>query len=280
MHLRTTKRGCKSFTASFNIYGGKPMLLFLSDLDNTLIYSYKKDIGKEKFLVETKDGKELSFMTKNSAFMLSELQKKLQFIPVTTRSKDQYDRITFYPHWKPEYALVANGGILLHQGKIVDTWYENSLEYIQETQAQLEHSLTLLSQDLHITLQGRKVDGLFIFAKSSCPSKTIGLLENALDLSLIQVYQNGQKVYVFPKILNKGLAAKRIKEYFHPNYVFAAGDSIFDVPMLKQCDFSFLPKNLEKYWENTTSNQIIAKDDDIFSEIILEHILNTLKTML
>ena len=70
------------------------MILFASDLDNTLIYSYKREIGK-KVLVETMGEKELSFMTENTWRLLKELPPHMMFVPVSTRSEEQYKRICF-----------------------------------------------------------------------------------------------------------------------------------------------------------------------------------------
>ena len=39
------------------------MRIFFTDLDNTLIYSYKRDIGDAKRCVEVYQGREISFMT-------------------------------------------------------------------------------------------------------------------------------------------------------------------------------------------------------------------------
>ena len=39
------------------------MDIFASDLDNTLIYSYKRDIGDNNTLVERYEGREVSYMT-------------------------------------------------------------------------------------------------------------------------------------------------------------------------------------------------------------------------
>ena len=74
------------------------MIYFCSDLDNTLIYSYRHDIGNEKVLVETKEGKELSYMTKVSYELLKQVSQKKELIPLTTRSLEQYSRIDFGNH--------------------------------------------------------------------------------------------------------------------------------------------------------------------------------------
>ena len=42
------------------------MIAFFSDLDNTLIFSYKHDIGKEKRCVEIYQGREVSYITERT----------------------------------------------------------------------------------------------------------------------------------------------------------------------------------------------------------------------
>ena len=42
------------------------MKAFISDLDNTMIFSYKKNIGENNIAVEKKGEKEISFMTSYS----------------------------------------------------------------------------------------------------------------------------------------------------------------------------------------------------------------------
>ena len=43
-------------------FGGS-MAIFFTDLDNTLIYSYRRDIGRDKVCVELYQGREISFVT-------------------------------------------------------------------------------------------------------------------------------------------------------------------------------------------------------------------------
>ena len=91
------------------------MIVFYSDLDNTLIYSYRREIGGKKRCVEVYQGREISFMSEYSYHLLQEISKKALFIPVTTRTMEQYQRIDL-GIGIPEYALVCNGGILLVRG--------------------------------------------------------------------------------------------------------------------------------------------------------------------
>ena len=62
------------------------MYIFNADLDNTLIFSYKHNIGIEKLNVELYQGREISFMTELSFKLLKEVNKKAVFVPTTTRT--------------------------------------------------------------------------------------------------------------------------------------------------------------------------------------------------
>lgn len=250
--------------------------LFCSDLDNTLIYSYKHEIGKEKILVEKKEEKELSYMTKKSAIYLQAVKNKYIFIPITTRSLEQYKRIQFDSNWIPNYALVANGGILLVNGQIEKDWYQETLVQIEHSQEEMERSIALLKKEREVFFEVRKVDGLFVFTKTKNPIQTMEHIKKHLDLEQVSVFTNGQKLYVFPKILNKGNSLNRIKKELKAKCVIAAGDSEFDVPMLKQADIAFIPESLSLHQEACFGKKVICREG-VFSDFILEYLLKNLK---
>lgn len=79
------------------------------DLDNTLIYSYKHDIGNDRINVETYQDREVSFLTGTTYENLKKLKEKLLIVPTSTRSIEQYRRIDLRIGSLP-YALVCNGG--------------------------------------------------------------------------------------------------------------------------------------------------------------------------
>jgi len=248
------------------------MKIFISDLDNTLIYSYKHDIGKDRILVETKDGKELSFMTSKAHVLLEKIKDEMEFIPLTTRSLEQYRRIFFSEKWTVEHALVANGGILLCNNKIDESWYEESLELIKDAQKQLDIGIELLKKNRNTYFEVRKVDGLFVFTKSKDVFSTKNMLENSVDLSIVKVFSNGSKVYIFPEKLNKGTAVKRIRKLKNPQSIFAAGDSDFDIPMLKEADFAIFPHNLNQFLDNV-KNGFMVEEGKMFSDEVIDYVL-------
>lgn len=231
------------------MFRGKGMVLFVSDLDNTLIYSYRKMVG-ERVCVEMKEGKELSYMTPAAYSLLQEVNKKTVFVPVTTRSIEQYKRIDFFNGRRmqngfigsvPKYALTSNGGILLVDDKIDPIWQKETIDLIQDAVNELDKALDLLKRDPYITLKARLVDDVFIFAKTKNMAYSQEMLRQVCNLQKVYIDSNGEKLYVFPKILDKGLAVKRFLKKYPAQAVIAAGDSAFDIPMLLVANQAVIP---------------------------------------
>lgn len=89
---------------------------FASDLDRTLIYSHRVleqyAYEGEYDLVEVLDERPLSYMSVETKKSLQTIHQSGWFIPVTTRTTAQYERITFFEQeLKPEYAVTTNGAV-------------------------------------------------------------------------------------------------------------------------------------------------------------------------
>lgn len=248
------------------------MKIFASDLDNTLIYSYKKDMGKDKVLVETKEGKKLSFMSSYSHKLLS----KIKFIPVTTRSLEQYRRIEFFKGYQPEYALIANGGILLHYGKIEDNWYSDSLKMAEPALPEMNKGIEILKEDSDIYFEIRRVDRLFVFTKSHNIEKTIKNLKEKLKPEMVDIHNHREKLYIFPKVLNKGVSLERLRELLKPQNIICAGDSEMDIPMLEKADISIFPESLEKFIIKKERRYAVS-EQYLFSDKVLEIVKKVLE---
>lgn len=248
------------------------MNIFNCDLDNTLIYSYKKNIGEYKKCVEVYNKKQISFMSIKSLKLLKKVINNVCFVPTTTRSVKQYKRIYFESILTPKYALAANGGILIKNNKIDEKWYKDSLNMIKPCMDTFKHAYNILKYDKNVCFEIRLVDGLFLFTKSKNAEETIKNLKKHIDLNIADVFENGVKIYVMPKQLNKGNAVKRLKIKLNAKYIIAAGDSEFDISMLNFSDFMFLPKHLKNKVENKNKAVIVDDKLNLFSDVILETI--------
>ena len=215
------------------------MILF-SDLDNTLIYSYKHDIGLRKRNVELYQGREISFITEDTWQYLNRLKARIEIVPLSTRSVEQYQRINLGVGEFP-YALVCNGGILLKNGQRVESWYEKSLEEIKDSNEEIRKGLALLEKDSRRSFELRYVEELFVFTKCAEAERVVLELREKLDCEYADVFHNGAKVYIVPKMLTKGRALERFMEYQKEHFSIAAGDSEFDISMLKTANLALAP---------------------------------------
>ncbi len=251
------------------------MIHFFTDLDNTIIYSYRREIGQDKVLVEEMDGRELSYMTRTSHQKLEMLSKKCNIIPLTTRSKKQFERIHLGDNTKIPYALMSNGGILWNHGSFDEEWFAKSKELIADAEGELERAMEILKGDAHLTYEIRKVDDLFVFTKSEKPEETIERLKESLDEDKVYIDSNGVKILVFPRILNKGDAMLRLKKWLEEKgekdiVTVAAGDSKFDVPMIRKADYGFCPPNLEQ--EFNDCSHVKTLHGKVFSDELLNEV--------
>lgn len=237
-------------------------MLFASDLDNTLIHSYKR-AQKDDICVEVKDGKELSFMSKENYQLLKEVVKKCEFVPVTTRSLEQYQRINL--GIIPKYAIVAHGAILLIDGKVDEGW-------TVETRKLMDAKLPEIQKN-DIIFDVRYVDDFFVFAKSESPKKAVEYLESIIDQNKLISCAVHNKVYVFPNGLEKSFALKRLKERINEEFVICSGDSELDISMLEIADIAINPKTLQlenqnqhKINEESFSLEMLKKADELIEK--------------
>lgn len=246
-------------------------MVFCSDLDNTLIYSYKHEIGPDKKCVETYQGREVSYMTNRSCKLLRQVRERMLFVPTTTRTVEQYQRVVF-GEGPPEYALVCNGGVLLVNGRQDSGWYEESLGLVSGSQAALQEAVRVLEADRSVNFEVRWIERLFVFTKSMEPRQTVCRLQEYLQGGPVEVFSLGAKVYVVPGELNKGEAVRRFRRRVRAGAVAAAGDSRFDIPMLEEADFAIADKSLKL--EHIRGSHVAYLGEGAFSDEALEYVLS------
>lgn len=249
----------------------KQIKYFFSDLDHTLIFSHRVTMPCEKRVVEILNGKNQSYMTEK-AYSFFNTQNIVQFIPVTTRSKKQYKRISVLQEsFPPQYALICNGGILLINGIEDNEWSSETQLLISNELTALEHAKKTV-QRLATNISIHNVNDMFFYVKHDFPEQLSYHLKQELSLTTIQILYDTRKVYCLPSSLHKGVAIERFKKRFGAYYSIAAGDSIFDVPMLNSVDTALFPESI-KHLIHTKDK--ISIRNPLLSEGICEY-LNTL----
>lgn len=214
-------------------------MIFLSDLDRTLIFSYKR-LSPDNLCVEKKDGKELSYMTRRSAKLFSELTEKIIFIPITTRSKEQYERIVFPDGYVPRYAVIDNGANLLVDGVPDREWRKEFEEEFRRAQGEINECRKFLQNEKDVYFEIRIVDDSFLFTKAHNTSEVIDKMGRSVRTAHTSFCRNGEKLYVIPDGISKGRAADKILKWLPGHKLIAAGDSLFDRQMLQRADIAII----------------------------------------
>ncbi|MCI8513127.1 MAG: HAD family hydrolase [Lachnospiraceae bacterium] len=250
-----------------------------SDLDNTLIYSARHAIGSDRVCVEWYQGREASFMTGFSYRALCSLPETVRFVPVTTRTREQYLRVRFPK--EPEFALVCNGGVLLERGAVNEVWYRESLALAAPFFEEKERLHRFLQTDENRCLEVRDIEGLFLFTKSEDPQATLAGMRAIVEKAEHEgkaggkaagtvaaqrwiLACHGNKVYALPGVFEKGAALKRFCGKYGADRIVAAGDSVFDRSLLAAADVAVTLAGLMRPGETKADGRLVETPADAF----------------
>ena len=224
------------------------MHIWFTDLDNTLIYSYKHEIPLPKTTAEFYQDREQSYLTERTRQFCTAFcrQPDQWFVPLTTRIQSQYERILLR-EWLPyRYALIHNGAVLLDYGVPDETWLRESLTMAADCAAPLMAALA----DLHTIAEEAHVHDVrpyMVYAVSEQVTPAfVETLRQCYEPQGLSVMHSGRKLYCLPQVFSKGNAVRRFCERFaaRTDIVIASGDSVFDLSMLAESDLALYPQTL------------------------------------
>lgn len=262
-------------------------MIFASDLDRTLIYSDNfVEEGMDNIVsAEKKDGADLSYISEKSKKLLSIISEKAMFVPVTSRSLEQFNRVTLLKEVKIKYAVVANGGIVLKNNEIDKVWEEKIENKMSEIITPEELLLDIGEFLKHSQVKSyRCCDKLFDYIVLKSQFIEEDYLENLSEYCNKKGYstvKNGRKIYIIPYFMNKWEPLKYIMDLEQDNEIITAGDSILDFPMLKNSVKGFIPAHGElniQYKEliGKNKNLICTRNEGVYSS---EEFLNSISDM-
>lgn len=230
--------------------------LVASDLDRTLIYSPKafwletEDADAPSIVVsELWNGVPISFMTRESERLLLELRDRAAFVPVTTRTVAQYQRVQL-PGGVPTFAVTSNGGEILVDGVPDAAWRDRVRDHLTEHTAPLSEMITLhdgFAASPWI-LKTNVADELFVYSivdREAMPADWLDELEARCEQLGWTVSLQGRKLYCVPRTLTKHDAVAEVARRLGGAFVLAAGDSLLDQSMLETADAAFRPAHGE-----------------------------------
>ncbi len=236
-------------------------MVFASDLDSTLIYSSRhcKLIEQSKLLPVDFYKNSCSCITSSMHHALEHINDTMMFIPVTTRSKNQYKRIKYFNDViKPKYAVVANGGIILKNGIELKSWSDISSAKLKEVV-----TLKAMIKLCNFFLEGdfvesyKTCDDLFIYSIIDEDKLINSISKGEVNLDYLETLRNfcknhnysvskqGRKVYIVPNCINKYDPVNYIMQLENINMLVAAGDSLLDYPMIKHSNYGIIPSHGE-----------------------------------
>ncbi|MER5209222.1 HAD family hydrolase [Streptomyces sp. NPDC002838] len=227
-------------------------VLVASDLDRTLIYSSAAlaltmpDARAPRLLcVEVHESKPLSYLTETAAGLLTDLGDAAVFVPTTTRTRKQYQRINL-PGPAPKYAICANGGHLLVDGVSDLDWHARVTARLADECAPLdevrEHLMT--TADPLWVRKHRIAEDLFAYLvveRELLPEDWVKELAVWAENRGWTVSLQGRKLYAVPKPLTKSAAVHEVARRTGAALTLAAGDSLLDADLLLAADQGWRP---------------------------------------
>ncbi|MGW2044821.1 HAD family hydrolase [Streptomyces sp. NPDC001858] len=244
-------------------------VLVASDLDRTLIYSAAAlaltmpDARAPRLLcVEVHEAKPLSFMTETSAQLLTDLGDAAVFVPTTTRTRKQYQRINL-PGPAPKYAICANGGHLLVDGATDEDWHGSVLARLADEcapLAEVQEHLAKTADPLWLRKQ-RIAEDLFVYLvveRELLPEEWVKELAAWAENRGWTVSLQGRKIYFVPKPLTKSSAVREVARRTGAELTLAAGDSLLDADLLLAADRGWRPGHGELADTAWTAPEITA----------------------
>ncbi|MFD3310719.1 HAD family hydrolase [Streptomyces sp. NPDC058694] len=229
-----------------------PKVLVASDLDRTLIYSSAAlaltmpDARAPRLLsVEVHESKPLSYMTETAAGLLAELGDVADFVPTTTRTRKQYQRIQL-PGPAPKYAICANGGHLLVDGATDADWHASVTERLARECAPLDEVREHMeaTADPAWVRKHRLAEDLFVYLvveRELLPEDWVKELAVWAENRGWTVSLQGRKIYAVPKPLTKSAAMREVARRTGATLTLAAGDSLLDADLLLAADRGWRP---------------------------------------
>lgn len=244
---------------------GAAPTVFASDLDRTLIYSPKaRRLGADgapATCVELHDGGQTSFMTVTAAALLTDLQGAGEFVPVTTRTTEQYRRVLL-PGRAPRFAITANGGVLLVDGVPDRAWSRQVAAILADT-VPLREVWDQVGHVCHpqFTDKVRNAADLFCYAVVRPARLPDGFVADVSGWAAERGWRTslqGRKLYWVPERLTKAAAVAEVAERAGCGRVLAAGDSLLDIDLLLGADAGIHPRHGELFDQGWSAPTVVT----------------------
>lgn len=233
------------------------MLLYASDLDQTLIYSERSrgmDVDDRVMIpAEMVDGRVISHISIRALEQLRQIAGSIPFVPVTTRVLELYHRIhIFREQVVPKYAITSNGAHILINGQVDREWHEQIMLDVRRQSAPPAEAISVfhrVSDPSWIIRESYWEETFFsvLVDREMMPDEQVmAILPELAQLGWGLSIQ-GRKVYLVPFPVSKNRAIEHVKRMAGADRVIASGDSLLDRGLLDYADEAIAPAHGELY---------------------------------
>jgi hydroxymethylpyrimidine pyrophosphatase-like HAD family hydrolase len=262
-------------------------MIIASDLDRTLMYSNRalEDLGGPENnrlkKVERLEERWVGYMTNTAFSLLQQLNQHCLFVPVTTRTTEQFKRFLIFDKEIPlTYAITSNGANILYKGHPLNEWSVTLRENLKNQTASQEELLAALKKD------GNQFDGqrkhaenlFFYYLLNSLPSaQELMSIRQLCEAFGWRISLQGRKLYFIPTSISKGKALEYICNREGMEAIAGAGDSVLDWDFLKNCRIRLVPSHGELINQIDPAEMTLTKTKGVYAgEEILHHFMSAL----
>lgn len=228
-------------------------MIYFSDLDRTIICSKKliKD-NDDVICIEYIGDNEISYISKDILRKVDILNSTKIFIPTTTRSIEQFNRINFKKLGiNFRYAITSNGACILKDGKILESWKKH-IDLLKDNATKLDVLIKNYEDKFSKEIEPyitkfRIVEDNFFYIVLNKNTTNIDFLNNFisyLEKNGWNYFKNCSKVYFLPIGMTKENAITFLMENEFKGLEFSAlGDSSMDSGMLSIASRAYIPRH-------------------------------------
>lgn len=248
--------------------------MFFADLDRTIIYSkrFADQYAGDLVAVETKDGRDISYMTPLAYQLLKEIQDKVDFIPVTARTWDEIMRIHFIKENIPAIMVCEAGRSIYCFGKrdlFWDAYIEEALrpveKYMKDVQSRFFQQMEQLG------CPAWNINEYMMMAKvSEWTEKIVQSLDSLRSWYQKRGYRvlvQERKIYLFPHAISKAKAVKYLIRFCKPSLSVSAGDAEMDFGMFEYTTHYIAPRHhtIQTKLDSVTQKSGLEAGEEILS---------------
>lgn len=147
-------------------------------------------------------------------------------VPFTAMSLVDYQQLEL--PFVPDYALIANGSILLHNDHMIAAWSQLVKNMLQNYMPDMELTIKCIA-DIDLIYPPEKVkfiNGSFVFVQTPYVNETYDALKEHIDFDRMTICVKDNTLYVIPKKLDKTILIKNFAKYVKASKIIMKGGNM------------------------------------------------------